>query len=268
MILASMQYDEHFANHGWVKFPADPDVTRWVDSVRKAAIAAASDPANAHWLRCGGTWFVGVDALLNDEFGRVGNGPPLAGNVMRFIREDLSTSLPLHRAQISVCYKGYPQPSPEETETAYRYRQKRDAAHVDGLLALGLERRRFLREPHAYILGLPLTEADTDASPLVVWDGSHRILRKAFEAAFAQAPGSEWESIDITEPYQAARREVFASCLRIELPARPGEAILMHRHLLHGVAPWAENATASMDGRMVAYFRPVFESMADWLAAA
>ena len=31
-----------------------------------AARAAVSDPANAGWLRCGGTWFAGVDVLAND----------------------------------------------------------------------------------------------------------------------------------------------------------------------------------------------------------
>jgi len=41
------------------------------------------------------------------------------------------------------------------------------------------------------------------------------------------------------------------------LPAAPGQAYLLHRLALHGVAPWADGAEASADGRMVAYFRPI-----------
>jgi len=72
--------------------------------------------------------------------------------------------------------------------------------------------------------------------------------------------------VDITEVYQATRREIFETCRRIELPAKPGEAYLLHRHCLHGVAPWGATATASPDGRMIAYFRPEFAGgVAEWI---
>ncbi len=256
---------ETFMQSGWIRFPCDQRVLAWAASVAETARAAARDRSHAHWLRCSGTWFVGVDALPNDAQGAVGDGPPLSGAAVDFIKSVPAYDLPLHRAQVSVCYPGYPQRSPDETEKAFQYRLKRDAAHVDGLLPEGPERRRYLKEPHAYILGLSLSMADPGASPLVVWDGSHVIMRQAFAAAFENVATEDWPDVDVTDLYQAARREAFESCARIELASAPGEALLLHRHLLHGVAPWRENATAGADGRMIAYFRPEFTSLSDWL---
>jgi hypothetical protein len=124
-----------------------------------------------------------------------------------------------------------------------------------------------LREPHAFILGLPLTTADAGAAPLVVWEGSQTIIRRAFTAALAPHPPESWGDIDLTDVYHAARRESFATCPRVALPARPGEALLLHRMILHGMAPWADGATAEPEGRIIAYFRPEFGCLADWLAA-
>lgn len=259
---------EQFDSAGWTVFDYDPALAGWAAHALPAARQSIRDPSQAHWLRCGGTWFVGVDALPNDARGAIGNGPPLMGEACDFIVADLHLNLPLHRAQVSVCYPGYPQPSPDETPTAYQYRVKRDAAHVDGLLAEGPDRRRYLKEPHAYILGIPLAEAGKDASPLVVWSGSHLLMHEAFRKAFANIIPEEWRNLDITDIYQTARREVFATCERIELPLKPGEACLLHRHLLHGVAPWREAATSGDDGRMIAYFRPEFEVPVDWLVRA
>jgi hypothetical protein len=39
----------------------------------------------------------------------------------------------------------------------------------------------------------------------------------------------------------------------------------MHRHLLHGVAPWAAGAKAPPEGRIIAYFRPLMPDVASWL---
>lgn len=260
-----MQVHRDFTKRGWVHFGHDPKVAAWAASAVDPARAAARDPAQAHWLRCGGTWFVGVDALPNDARGALGDGPPLTGTAMDFIRSIQGFDLPFHRAQVSICYPGYPQPSREETPAAFQYRVKRDAAHVDGLLAESPQKRRYLKEPHAYILGLPLAEADPAASPLVVWEGSHMIMREAFMKAFDGIEPERWPEVDVTDLYQAARREVFAMCKRVELPAKPGEAMLLHRHVLHGVAPWREGAMADASGRMIAYFRPEFPSVSDWL---
>ncbi|MFN4141100.1 hypothetical protein [Aestuariivirga sp.] len=254
-----------YLERGWVSFPADAAMQRWAAHARPFAAAAAKDPAQSHWLRCGGTWFVGVDALPNDGKGQIGNGPPLAGAAMDFVLSALCLNLPFHRAQVSVCYPGYPKPSPEESEAAHDFRRRRDAAHVDGLLAEGPGKRRRLKEPHAYILGICLTEQSPDAAPLAVWDGSHRIMGSMFRKMFAGYPPESWDGIDVTAAYQEARRSVFATCLRRELPGGPGDAVLLHRHLLHGVAPWGAGAKASPEGRMVAYFRPEFTMPGDWL---
>jgi hypothetical protein len=172
-----------------------------------------------------------------------------------------------HRAQLSTLRPGYPRPWPGESEAAFRFRLNRDAAHVDGLLPIGPDRRRMLREPHAFILGLPLTEADPDAAPLVVWEGSHLIVQRALAAALRPHPPRAWDGVDLTEAYHAARREAFATCRRLPLPARPGEALLLHRMILHGMAPWAEGAEADPLGRVIAYFRPELPSLTEWLGA-
>ncbi len=73
--------------------------------------------------------------------------------------------------------------------------------------------------------------------------------------------------MDVTEAYHAARREVFETCARVVVHARPGEAYLIHRLALHGVAPWRAGAKAPPEGRMIAYFRPEIGSPADWIEA-
>ncbi|TMV06339.1 hypothetical protein FGK63_14375 [Ruegeria sediminis] len=256
---------EAFLKRGWVRFPRDPVLLDWIGHALPVARAAVGDPVHAQWQDCEGTWFIGVDALPNDAQGRVGNSGPLDGQAVEFIRRHLGLH-PLHKGQVSVIYPGYPRPRRGEGEAATRYRARRDAAHVDGLKPTGPDRRRRVDEPHAWILGLPLTEAGADAAPMVVWDESHRVLGAAFARAFEGLPRDRLHEVDITDAYQAARREVFDTCARIELPARPGEAYLLHRHCLHGVAPWGESAASGPDGRMIAYFRPELPGgVAEWI---
>lgn len=234
----------------------------WVASVRSPALAAARDPANAGWLRHQRTWFVGVDALANDARGRVAGGTALDGAAI----DAAQTVYPcdLHRAQVSVTYPGYPLQDADESAAAHRFRRDRDAAHLDGLLPLGPEKRRHLVEPHAWILGVALTEAD--AAPLVVWEGSQDVIRRAFTQAFTGVAPADWAQVDVTNIYKAARAEVFAKCPRVEVPLAVGEAVLVHRMAIHGVAPWAEGASADPAGRAIAYFRPCVQDPAEWLA--
>lgn len=250
------------ARRGWARFPADPALFRWAAAARRAARAALA--ANRGPLRCGGTWDVGLDLLPNDPRGGVA-GTPLAGSAIDAARA-LFGPLPLHRAQLSVVHPGYPRPSEGESEAAFRYRVKRDAAHVDGLLRVGPARRRQIREPHAWILGLPLTLTGAGASPPVVWEGSHAMMARAFRAALAGLAEADWPDADVTDAYEAARREVFAKCRRVVLHADPGEAVLIHRLALHGISPWQAGAGAPPEGRIIAYFRPELPGgIAAWL---
>lgn len=242
---------------GWHRFPAEPATQAWAVAAWGATQAALADPAMAHWFRHGRTWFVGVDALTNDAAGGLPGGPPLSGAAVAAT----GWAGPWHRAQLSVVFPGYPGRDPGETDAAHRFRRDRDAAHLDGLIAEGPEKRRFLREPHAFILGIGLNRADAGASPLVVWEGSHEVMRAAL------TPLAGTADADLTDMYLTARRRVLADCPRIAVPLRPGEAVLLHRLAIHGVAPWAEGAQAEGGGRAVAYFRPILPGgAADWLA--
>ena len=239
---------------GWHRLGPSAGIKAWADAalpLAQAALAATSDP-----LRCGGTWAVGLDLLPNDDTGRIG-GVDLPWADLGLGRE------PLHRAQLSTILPNYPQPSAEESATAYAFRLNRDAAHLDGLLPIGPDRQRMVKEPHAWILGLPLNVSD--ASPLVVWAGSHLILQTALREALAPHKPETWGDVDVTQAYTAARRSIFDTCRRIPLQVRPGEATLLHRLTLHGVAPWAAGATAPPEGRIIAYFRPLMGSVQDWL---
>lgn len=239
---------------GWRRVTG-PGIAAWAAAA--APLARAAVEGSAEPWRCGGTWFVGLDGLPNGPDGHVGG--------VDFPWDDLGLRpQALHPGQVSVTRAGYPLQG-DESDSAFRFRLLRDAAHLDGLLPVGPQKRRMVKEPHGWILGLPVNAADAGAAPLVVWEGSHIVMGAALRAAFADCR-VPLEDHDITEVYQAARKQVLDTCRRVELPGRPGEAVILHRHLIHGVAPWAVNATAAPPGRMVVYFRPLLPGVADWLA--
>jgi hypothetical protein len=242
---------------GFAVFDSDPQVTAWARAAEQQARDIAADPAvKAANLRHGETWFVGVDALPNGPDGSIA-GVPLTGPW----HDHIAAPASWHPAQLSIVYPGYPKQDVGESDANHRYRITRHAAHVDGLLPVGPARRRFLLEPHAFILGLPLNLSN--AAPLMVWPGSHRIMGAAFRDLIGSRDPS---TVDLTEGYQVARRHVFETITPQPVLANPGTSILLHRHLLHGVAPWTATATAPPEGRMIAYFRPQF-SAKSWLAA-
>ena len=254
-----------FDARGFVLFDCDAVTAAWAQHAAGQAGRILADPAHDHWYRHRRSWFVGVDALENDGEGRLPGGPPLAGAAISFVREELGFDGPWHEGQVSVCFPGYPQKDEHESAAAHSFRKTRDAAHVDGLHGEGPDKRRHLREFHHFILGLPLTVTGEGAAPFVVWEGSHHIMREMFAAALAAIPPSQWSDADLTETYQAARRRAFETCPRVVLHAGPGEAYLVHRHALHGVAPWQEGAAAPPAGRAIAYFRPEMPDRQHWL---
>jgi hypothetical protein len=192
--------------------------------------------------------------LPNDSQGAVAEHgiPPLSGAAVDFVR-GLSESITFDAAQISVVTHGYPAQGIEETEAAWRYRVKRCAAHVDGLERIMPERRRKLSETHGFLLGIPLSNATAEQGAFVVWDRSHTIMRDAFRARFKGIDQADWRSLDITDAYTDARKQVFETCTPIELAPGLGAAYVMHPLALHGVAPWRDSEASP---RAVAYFRP------------
>lgn len=250
------------ARRGWRLFPREAAVEAWVDHARPTALATLDDPRHARWWRSGGTWFAGVNVLPNDARGRLAGGPPLAGAAVEAITRALGAPPDWDPGQVSVCRPGYPVQE-GESDAAFRFRRDRDAAHVDGLVPEGPARRRVLAEPHAFLLGLPLTDCSGGASPFVVWDGSHIVMARALSQALGPDPAL-WPGRDVTAAYQAARRACFETCERVEIAASPGEAVLVHRLALHGMARWRDGAKAPPEGRAIAYFRPLLADPSAW----
>lgn len=248
--------DGQLERDGWLLVDS-PALAQWAceAAVAGQAVVAAAPPGV--W-RHGGTWFAGVDALPSDPQGSVPCRPPLPWG-------DLPVApLPLHPAQLSVVRPGYPQPDPEDTGSAFGYRLRRDAAHLDGILPVGPDRRRMVREPHAWVLGIGLWGGAPGAAPTVVWSGSQQVMRAALAPVLLAAPPEARAGVDVTEPYTRARRTVFDTCPRVELPLAPGQAVILHRHLLHGIAPWRASGHAAT-GRAVAWFRPLAADVTAWL---
>ena len=251
-------------DRGWAVFAPHAALTAWVSATNTWLDGYFAEDQNRGEWRHGGTWFPGVNLLPNDEAGALPDGPPLTGAASDAVLagEDAARHR-WDRAQISICRPGYPKRDPGESEAAHRYRARRDAAHLDGLLPVGADRRRHMRERHGAILGLPLNTADPEAAPFVIYEGSHKIMKDMLTGALAHLAPARWADTDITDVYQAARREVFATCQRCTVHVPPGAAYVVHRFALHGVAPWAAPAAGD---RRIAYFRPeTTRDPRDWL---
>ncbi|WP_295317683.1 hypothetical protein, partial [Roseobacter sp.] len=229
---------------GWALFAPEVATVAWAQKARGAGLRALKAPHLAHMYQCERTWFVGLDALPNGPDGDIDGSGPLRGAAVDAVLAQSGFLPTLHRAQLSVVWPGYPRPREGESDAGFRYRRDRDAAHVDGVMREGSPKRRFVREPHAFIIGVTLTETDPGAAPLVVWEGSHLIMARAFRSAFAGHSPDSLSAMDVTEVYQTARREVFDTCPRILLHGSPGTVSMVHRLALHGVAPWTPGAYA------------------------
>lgn len=253
-----------FLDKCWTRFPASKAMRNWIETAKPYVAAALADPRNDGSFLCGRTWFVGTNALPNDARGAIGGGPKIPAGILEALQSCTPAPAPdLDRGQISICFPGYPKPNSGETDASYRFRRKRDGGHLDGLMAEGKNRRRYLREHHAFVLGVPLADIEPGLSPLVVWEGSHRIIRNALQTALAGTAPQDWHTVDVTEAYHAARREVFETCARVEITSAFGEAYLVHRLAVHGIAPWGNGTDAAK--RAVIYFRPACLSPEDWL---
>ena len=139
-----------------------PSVAAWVARSLPQAREAVKAPENAQWLRSGGTWFVGVNALPNDA--RRSWCPAARRSPARlsisFAMSWALRDLALERGQVSVCYPGYPQAD----AVANRRRPSLIAATAPRLISMGFmpKARRgggFFHEPHSFLLGIPMVEA-------------------------------------------------------------------------------------------------------------
>ncbi|MEL6888725.1 MAG: hypothetical protein AAFO86_08445 [Pseudomonadota bacterium] len=241
------------SDHGYAVLAPTEAGLRWAEAARRSAVRISAQPGvRAQNMRHGQTWFVGVDALPNAADGSVG------GVSLDWAWRSEVPDVPLHRAQLSIIYPGYPGRDADESMPNHRYRRVRCAAHVDGLLPVGPDRRRFAKEWHAYILGLPLNASRH--APTVVWPGSHRVMQAALRDAIGDR---EPRDVDVTDAYHVARNDVFQRCDPMPLHAEVGGAFLLHRFALHGTAPWKGPVAA---GRMVAFLRPEFPTATEWLA--
>jgi len=255
-----------FLERGWLLFEPESRVSEWVKQCLPHTLNSLDDPMLAQWWRCENTWFTGVNALPNDGQGAVADGKSLHAAALDFACNTVGYRFEsLDAAQVSAVYPGYPKPKLGESDSAFRYRLKWDAAHVDGLIPDPQSRRRFVQEFHAFILGIPMQGTDAGCSPLVVWEDSHVLVKETFRRILAHHPVAAWNTIDLTDHYHALRREVFSKCRRIVVNANPGQSYLLHRHTLHGISPWL--AKDDHPGRIICYFRPEFSNAVDWLEA-
>ena len=256
---------DFFDTHGWAAVSCDAQMLNWTRLAKEITMQKLdSISSKKGQLRCGGTWFVGVNFLNNDPSGRL-NNISFKGDAVKAITTRYGELFfGWDEAQISICYEGYPRQDENEPPGAFEYRKNRFGAHIDGILPVGEAKRRFAREFHAFIFGVPLVDCNEHTSPVVVWEGSHHIIREYISKALSNIPVNRWKNEDITEIYNSARREVFFKCKQKTILVPLGGSYIMHRFTLHGIMPWREKEKLKECGRMIAYFRPTFKEPKLW----
>jgi hypothetical protein len=265
-MLLSQEHSQHFNTKGWTIVPYDHALRKWAKSVQPVAENLIRDSElSERWLRCDGTWFAGVNVLPNDKRGAIEahDVPPLPQTEFCDILSsflgigDISWDF----GQVSACYPGYPRISADETIASFNFRKNRDNAHVDGLLKDEKTGARYPGEFHAFVVGIPLDTYPQGSSPMVVWDGSHRIIQKYMQDTLAEIPMKDWSEIDITQGYQQKRKECFEQLPRTEISVPQGSAYILHHMALHGIAPWV--APEGAPPRIIVYFRPDLNILTD-----
>ena len=262
-----MSFDwEAFYKFGWASIEQDISTLKWIDKARELSQKRINEGNfDPEQIRCDGTWFVGTNFLENDSSGTVSK-VALGGVAVNSIYQQYGNYFNTwDHAQVSICYPGYPKQSNDETEAAFGYRRKRFGAHVDGILPVGRSRRRYAKEYHTFIYGIPLTNFNKFAAPIVVWEGSHLIMRRFLSSVLSHRSSEQWRYQDITQIYNEARKEVFSECKRKVLIVPVGGSYILHRLALHGIMPWEENDSPDNYGRMIAYFRPILKNAQAWL---
>ena len=136
-----------FATLGWERFGHDPALESWARTANGFAEKAMQDAAHAQWWDCEDTWFIGVDALENDETGRLPEGTGLPGWLMSDLYKSYGR-YPLHKAQISVIRPGYPKPRSGESEAAFVARR---AEELEALIRKFNADAKIIRTQHSKV---------------------------------------------------------------------------------------------------------------------
>ncbi len=78
-----------FFEQGWCRFGFDLGIKQWVNASLPFARKTVVNESYAKWLRCGGTWFVGVNALPNGADSSLPGGPSLKGEAYHAVRNQV-----------------------------------------------------------------------------------------------------------------------------------------------------------------------------------
>ncbi len=258
------------ANQGWHRLAANAALLNWSQAHLPAAQACMQATQNLQWWRYQDTWFAGVNALDNDKLGAVANNPSLPKSLLTSLANYCESPIkPLDQGQISAIFPSYPQIDPQQSTAANRFRQEHFAAHLDGLVPLGTQRRRHLTEQHSFILGISLTEHPPAAAPIMVWPGSHQRIQQWLINTLEGMPPNQWQEVDLTYAYQTLRHQILHDTQPQALHLAKGEAYVLHRHIIHGMGHWPEDLEdGHQQGRIIAYFRPCWHSPQKWLSGA
>ncbi len=248
---------DNYSGKGWASFPFDPNLYDWAIKVHTLVTKKInSTEGQRKKLRCGDTWFPGVNFLENDSFGNI-DGALFPEKLLKFIKHhEPNFGGIFDKGQISICYTGYPRRMNSESKSSFDFRRNRYAAHIDGILPVGKTRRRFIKEYHSFILGIPINQAGKEASPCVIWEGSHEIIKNELRKYKRLRKISNWGNEDITEFYNDLRKKIFSSCEVKEIWVPMGHAYIINRLSLHGIMPWNQKPKGDENSRMIAYFRP------------
>ena len=119
-----------YSTKGWVALPFSRGLFHWANTVNNHVNQKLKLMGEAEKdVRCGGTWFPGVNFLDNDPHGNVDgyNFPSDRTELIKKLEPAFSGFY--DRAQISICYPGYPKRMVEESISAFNYRREKFAAH-------------------------------------------------------------------------------------------------------------------------------------------
>ncbi len=268
----------NLCENGWCFLNTDNDHYDWINEAKKQIkFKFSQNLIKDKDFRSGSTWFVGTNFLDNNSQGKIGNRQ-LSKKIIDNISNYFGTKIQYwDKGQVSICWPGYPKKDTLESEKSFNFRIKRFASHIDGIIPLGLQKRRFAKEYHAFILGLPIMNNFKNNASLVVWEGSHKIFRNFFRNIYDGVSSNKISDTDITELYNECRNKVFTKCNVKKIVPNFKQPYLLDRHLLHGIDQWKDPNSGSYaiknkhlvnnlsNGRIVVYFRPVFSDPYDWI---